>query len=106
MSLKDLQAEVDIWAKQFKLPYFPPFEIMARLQEEAGELARETSHRFGQKKKKPGELENSLGAEMGDVLFTIICYANSQNIDLDEYFAKTMDKCYGRDNERYEKTKV
>ena len=29
--------------------------------------------------------------------------ANSQNINLDEAWKKKMDKCYGRDKDRWEK---
>jgi NTP pyrophosphatase (non-canonical NTP hydrolase) len=40
---------------------------------------------------------------MADIIFTLCCLANSQNIDLDEAFKNVMDKCYGRDKDRYEK---
>ncbi len=41
--------------------------------------------------------------EIGDVIFTLICLANSQKIDLDEAFQRIMDKCYSRDDKRFEK---
>lgn len=104
MSLKDYQKQVDVWAMQFETPYWKPLEILARLTEEIGEVARETNHLFGPKKKKGNELERKLGEEFADVIFTIMCYANSQNINLDEYMDKVIiDKCYGRDNDRYKK---
>ena len=103
MSLKQNQAEVDKWAGQFKVPYWQPHEILARLIEEVGELAREINALYGPKKKKPTEETKELADEMADVLFTIICLANSKGIDLDEGFKHVMDKCYGRDNDRYEK---
>ena len=40
---------------------------------------------------------------MADIIFTLCCLANSQKIDLDESFKNVMDKCYGRDKDRYEK---
>lgn len=83
MSLKDVQKIVDDWVSQYKLGYFKPLEILARLTEEVGELAREVNHLFGPKKKKGTEEVRDLADEMGDVLFTICCLANSQNIDLD-----------------------
>ena len=44
-----------------------------------------------------------LREEMADIIFTLCCLANSKGIDLDDGFKRVMDKCYGRDNERYEK---
>ena len=103
MSLKDVQREVDTWAQQYKIPYWQPLEIMVRLTEETGELAREVNHLYGPKKKKPTEDTRDMGEEIGDVVFTLCCLANSQGIDLDEAFKRVMDKHYGRDNERFEK---
>lgn len=103
MSLKDVQKSVDDWVSQYKLGYFPPFEILARLTEEVGELAREVSHRHGSKKKKACEDTKDVGDEIGDVIFTIACLANSQKIDLDDCFKRVMEKCYGRDKDRFEK---
>jgi len=103
MPLKDVQKEVDTWAQQYKISYWQPLEIMARLTEETGELAREVNHLYGPKKKKPTEDTRDMGEEIGDVVFTLCCLANSQGIDLDEAFKRVMDKHYGRDNERFEK---
>jgi NTP pyrophosphatase (non-canonical NTP hydrolase) len=103
MGLKELQSEVDVWMNQFKVPYWTPHEILARLVEETGELAREVNCAYGPKNKKVGEKENSIEDELGDILFTILGFANSQKIDLDESFKKVMDKCYKRDNQRYER---
>lgn len=94
---------VDGWAQQFKIPYWQPLEIMARLTEEVGELAREINHSFGPKKKKATEDKKEIGEEMADIIFTLSCMANSLGIDLDEGFQKAMDKCYGRDKDRFEK---
>jgi NTP pyrophosphatase (non-canonical NTP hydrolase) len=101
--MKKIQKQVDTWVDQYKIGYFKPLEILARLTEEVGELARELNHRFGPKKKKPSEETKEIGDEMCDVIFTLACLANSLNIDLDKAFKKTMDKCYGRDKDRYEK---
>ena len=103
MSLKQTQKDVDEWTRQFKIPYWQPLEIMARLTEETGELAREVNHRWGPKKKKATEDKTDLADEMGDIIFTLCCMANSQGIDLDEAWKKIMDKCYERDKDRYEK---
>ncbi len=103
MALKNIQKEVDVWVQQYKIGYWQPLEILARLTEETGELAREVNHRFGPKKKKSSEDLNELADEIGDIIFTLACLANSKNIDLDEAFKRTMNKYYGRDKDRWEK---
>ena len=103
MSLKRTQTEVHKWATQWRFPYWTPHEILARLAEEVGELAREINHRFGPKKKKLTEKDRQLADEIGDVLFTLMCLASSQKIDLDKVFKRIMDKYYGRDAARFEK---
>ena len=104
MSFKKVQEEVDKWTSQFTPQYWPPYEILARLTEETGELAREVNHLYGTKKKKDGEQENSLGQELTDIIFTVACMANSQGIDLSKEWERMMnEKHYGRDNNRYTK---
>jgi len=99
-----VQKQVDKWAQQFQPPYWQPHEILARLSEEVGELAREINHLYGPKKKKETESTVELGDEIADVIFTVCCMANSQGIDLDECFEKMMkEKHYGRDANRYER---
>lgn len=103
MALKKIQKEVDDWIKKFKIGYFKPLEILARLAEEVGELARELNHRFGPKKKKATENSKEIGDEIVDVIFTLICLANSLHINLDKFFKKMMDKLNERDKDRWEK---
>ena len=102
MTLKDIQKEVDDWTNQFKLQYWSPHEMIARLAEEVGELAREVNHRWGPKKKKPTEDNKEIGDEIADIIFNLCCLANSQKIDLDEAFKRTMEKLYSRDKDRFE----
>jgi NTP pyrophosphatase (non-canonical NTP hydrolase) len=64
-------------------------------------LAREINHRFGQKTKKAGEAEGDMALELGDILFVVICLANSQQIDLDQAFAATLAKVRTRDADRW-----
>src|SRR5881396_1827116 len=101
MSFRDAQQAVDRWIGQYKEGYFPPLTILARLTEEVGELAREVNHRFGAKTKKADEREGSLAMELADVLFVVICLANSQGIDLDDAFAEMMRKVTSRDADRW-----
>ena len=101
MSLRDAQQTVDRWIGQYKEGYFSPLTNLARLTEEVGELAREINHRFGEKTKRTDEAEGSVAMELADVLFVLICLANSQGIDLDEAFAAMMRKVTSRDADRW-----
>jgi NTP pyrophosphatase (non-canonical NTP hydrolase) len=103
MTLRKIQEDVDAWVNQFKVPYWQPLEILARITEETGELAREVNHRYGAKRKKSTEEEQDLGEEITDIMFALCCLANSLDIDLDKKWKQVMDKSYGRDNDRYEK---
>ena len=103
MGLREIQEEVDEWVAQYKIGYWKPHEILARLTEETGELAREINHIYGPKKKKSTEETKELSDEAADIIFTLCCLANSLNLDLDESFKRVMDKCYGRDKDRYER---
>ena len=103
MSLKEIQNEVDKWVNKYAVGYWKPHEILARLTEEVGELAREINHVYGPKKKKSSEETKEISDEIADVIFTLSCLANSLDINLDESFQRVMDKCYGRDKNRFEK---
>ena len=102
-TLADMQREVDAYITQFKEGYFSPLALLARLAEEAGELAREVNHRYGEKPKKPEEAEGSIDLELGDILFILICFANSLGIDLTDAFRRVMDKFNTRDANRWTK---
>ncbi len=91
------QKAVDDWFKHARAEYWKPLEMMARLSEETGELARELNHRFGPKKKKNQEDVKEVGDEIADIIVTLCCMANSLNIDLDESFRNVVDKLYKRD---------
>jgi NTP pyrophosphatase (non-canonical NTP hydrolase) len=101
MSLREAQQRVDDWVSQFEEGYFPPLANVARLAEEVGELAREINHQFGPKKRKADEETGSVAMELADILFVVICIANSQSIDLDDAFAQMMAKVTSRDAGRW-----
>ena len=103
MTLKGIQQEVDAWTSQYTPQYWKPHEILARLMEETGELAREINHRYGPKKKKSTEEIRELEDELGDILFTLCCLANSLHIDLDASFDRMMEKTKARDSQRFVK---
>lgn len=100
-TMKDMQKEVDAYIGQFKEGYFSPLAMMARLTEEMGELAREVNHYYGEKPKKTTEKEKSIEEELGDVLFVMICMANSLNIDLETAHNIVMNKFNTRDKDRW-----
>ncbi|HNY04226.1 MAG TPA: nucleotide pyrophosphohydrolase [Candidatus Woesebacteria bacterium] len=101
--MKRIQKEVDEMISEYKVGYFKPLEILARLVEEVGETARELNHLFGPKKKKASEETQELGDEMADIIYTLACLANSLNIDLDKHFDRIMNKYRERDKDRWEK---
>ena len=101
MSFVPIQKEVDDYISQFKEGYFPPLEMLARLTEELGELARALSYHTGFKKLKAGEKADDVADELCDVIFVAVCLANSLNIDLDRAFAAAMDKYRVRDKDRW-----
>ena len=101
LSMQALQKKVDDYIGQFKEGYFPPFEMIARLTEELGELSREVQHVYGQKKKKDTEDANSITEELGDFFFVLVCFANAQGIRLDDTLLKVLQKFETRDKDRW-----
>jgi NTP pyrophosphatase (non-canonical NTP hydrolase) len=100
-SIKELQREVDTYISQFKEGYFSPLAMMARLTEELGELAREINHYYGEKPKKTDEEQKTIKDELGDLLFVVVCLANSLNINLEEAHDSVMNKFNTRDKNRW-----
>ncbi|SDZ03829.1 NTP pyrophosphatase, house-cleaning of non-canonical NTPs [Bacillus sp. 166amftsu] len=100
-TMKDMQKEVDAYISQFKEGYFSPLAMMARLTEEMGELAREVNHYYGEKPKKTTEKARTIEEELGDVLFVMICMANSLHIDLETAHNIVMNKFNIRDKDRW-----
>ncbi|MDD2409820.1 MAG: nucleotide pyrophosphohydrolase [Bacilli bacterium] len=102
-TLNDIQAEIDEWANQFTKPYFEPLSRMAAITEEVGELARVINTMYGDKKSKDGEIIKDLEEEIGDLLFTLVCMANAEKIDLMVAYERKMAKVLKRDNNRFER---
>lgn len=101
MSVQDIQRAVDDWISQWEEGYFSPLSNLARLTEEVGELARELNASHGDKPKKPSAPATTVGSELADILFVLVCIANSLDVDLDEEFAAVMAKYNMRDAERW-----
>ena len=101
--MKKYQKELDKFFKKNGWQYWPPLSILARLFEESGEFARLVNHLYGDKKKKENEATQDLEEEMGDIIFTLICFANSKGLDLDKAVKKTFKKVMTRDKNRFDK---
>lgn len=101
LTIKEMQKKVDEYISQFKEGYFSPLALMARLTEEAGELAREINHYYGEKPKRADEAENSIDMELADCMFILVCFANSLGIDLEQAFYQMMHKFNTRDANRW-----
>lgn len=101
LTLRQAQRRIDEWISQFEEGYWPPLSNLARLMEEVGELARELNHRHGHKPKKRDEPEAELALELADILFVLLTLANEQEIDMQDAFARVLDKYRVRDAERW-----
>ena len=101
MTITEAQRAVDAYVSQFKEGYWPPLSNLARLIEEVGELARELNHRYGHKPKKANEPEQDIALELADIMFVLVALANEQKIDLDDAFARVLQKYQVRDAERW-----
>ncbi len=87
----------------YEKPYWSPLSQFARMAEEVGEVSRILNHQFGDKPKKPGEEHEDLADELADVLYTVLCLANSQGIALDEPLQRAIAKLETRDVGRFKK---
>jgi NTP pyrophosphatase (non-canonical NTP hydrolase) len=101
--MDEYQKEVDAWFKEQKWEYWEPLAITTRLFEEGGEFARLVNHVYGPKKKKLDEKLQDMEEEIGDIIYTLICFANSHNIKLDHAIRKSLDKVTSRDKDRFTK---
>ena len=99
--MNEYQKQVDGWFKKSGWKYWHPTNQFVRLSEEVGELARIINHLYGEKPKKDYELQQDLEEEIGDVLYTLVCLANSQKIDLDKAMIRSIEKVSTRDKDRY-----
>lgn len=102
-SLSDLQKKIDAILQGYEKPYWEPLSNVARLVEEVGEVARIVNHQYGDKPKKQNENPDDLEDELADVLWTVICLANSQGIDLDKGIERAINKLVVRDKDRFKK---
>jgi NTP pyrophosphatase (non-canonical NTP hydrolase) len=103
-TIQRFQADIDAWIQAVGGGYWSPHANLARIAEEVGELARLINHAYGPKRKKPAEATQELGEELADILFAVICLANSQGIDLAASLQGVIEKVWHRDKDRYHPT--
>lgn len=95
MELSDVQRKVDEAVASFG-GYWGPFQLLARLTEELGEVARDLQRQHGM---RPRPQPSNLADEVGDLLFTLAAFANLEKIDLNQAFEQVLEKYRRRDLE-------
>ena len=99
VTLPELQRAVDLWIKDHG-GYWHPFQILARLTEELGEVAGALQRESGL---RPRKSDAALSDELGDVLFTLTALANSRGLDLQASLEHALAKYTSRDSEDWKK---
>jgi NTP pyrophosphatase (non-canonical NTP hydrolase) len=79
-TLREVEQQVDIWVQEVDKGYWTPHEMVARLVEEISETARLINHLHSSKKKKDNEPAQELSSELADIIFALVCLANSQGM--------------------------
>lgn len=102
VTLSDAQTLVDEWIRTIGKRYFSELTNMALLTEEVGELARVIARIYGDQVAKEGDLRKSLGEEMADVLWVLLCLANQTGVDLTRAFCDSLEKKRSRDKTRFQ----
>ncbi len=105
MSLADYQKQIDDSVQPYAKPYWDPLSQLAGIAEEVGEVARILNHKYGDKPKKPTEEHDELGDELADIIYCILCLANSEGIEMDEPLRRSIAKLETRDKDRFERKK-
>src|ERR1043166_103753 len=103
MPIYDYQKQLDKMLQGYEKPYWESLSQLARLMEEIGELSRILNHKYGDKVKKATENPDDLEDELGDVIYTVLCIANREGINLDKAVQKALTKMETRDKDRFAK---
>ena len=98
--MNEHQQRVDELIREFG-GYWNPFEMLAALMEEIGELADELLKIEGIKENGDPE---KLREELGDVMFALSCIANYYNVDLLNALKESVRKYRERDGDRWSGT--
>ncbi|MCE9597614.1 MAG: hypothetical protein K8S54_06560 [Spirochaetia bacterium] len=100
--MSSLQRDVDRYVTEAG-GYFGELTNLARLLEEAGEIAAIYARTRGELKPKATDDVSAaaLESEMGDLLFVLCCLANQAGIDLDRALLGSIAKFRHRDKGRH-----
>jgi len=101
MTLQEAQQQVDNWIKTYGVRYFNELTNMAILTEEVGELASIIARTYGEQSFKSSDKDKDIADEMADVLWVLLCLANQTGVNLEEAFAKNIEKKIIRDKDRH-----
>lgn len=105
LTIRGYQEAVDQWIKTIGIKYYSELTNTAILMEEVGELARIISREYGEqswkKGSKPDDPHAELAAEMADILFCLVCIANSTGVDLTTAIEQNLIKKAIRDKDRH-----
>lgn len=105
MTLQEAQKQVDTWIKTIGIKYYSELTNTAILMEEVGEVARLMARIYGEQSFKTSVQESSakedLAAELGDVLFVLLCLANQTGVDIGKALDNIMQKRAIRDKDRH-----
>jgi len=99
--IQNAQQLVDEWIKSHGVRYFNELTNLAILMEEVGEVSRIIARKYGEQSSKEADNSVNLGDELADVLWVVLCLANQTGINLEEAFAKNMEKKTMRDHTRH-----
>jgi len=99
--IQNAQQLVDEWIKSHGVRYFNELTNLAILMEEVGEVSRIIARKYGEQSFKESDNSVNLGDELADVLWVVLCLANQTGINLEEAFAKNMEKKTLRDHTRH-----
>ena len=102
LTISELQKNVDDWINDIGVSYFSELSQLAQLVEEVGEVSRVVNRTYGDQSFKKSDRESNLSDELSDVLFAVVCLANSTGVDLTEAINKNLDKKGKRDKKRHQ----
>lgn len=102
MTITEAQKTVDNWIQQHGVRYFNELTNMAILTEEVGEVARIMARQYGEQSFKSTDYK-SLGKELADVLFVLICIANQTGVNLEHELETSLKRKAKRDHQRHKK---
>ncbi len=90
MRSPEFQKKVAEFVKTYKLEASVPYRVLD-LVAEVGELAKEVlkSTHYGRQSFRPSQ---SWREELGDVLFALVCLANSTDVDLEKALEQALSK--------------